>query len=247
MPKNKRLRIFAGPNGSGKSTLFNEFKKQFDPGYLINADELEKQLANNGFIDLQGIGLQASEKELTSFSKTKEAKSLGVKSIREGRTISIEIKQNCIVTNSGNMHSYEASFVAAFIRWLLYRQRQSFSFETVMSHTSKIKEIRQARMKGYRTYPYFVCIDDPTVNVKRVEDRVNKGGHKVDTAKIIARYPDTLKNLYPAIKNVDRAYLFDNSGKQPFLIAEISEAILQIKSDHSPNWFINYVLPHYQD
>ena len=42
MRKNKRLRVFAGPNGSGKSTLFEEFKKHFDPGYFINADEFEK-------------------------------------------------------------------------------------------------------------------------------------------------------------------------------------------------------------
>ncbi len=56
MPKNKHLRVFAGPNGSGKSTLFNEFKKQYDPGYFINADKLEKQLSNNGFIDLQQLG-----------------------------------------------------------------------------------------------------------------------------------------------------------------------------------------------
>jgi predicted ABC-type ATPase len=37
-----RLRVFAGPNGSGKSTLFNEFKKKYDPGYFINADDLER-------------------------------------------------------------------------------------------------------------------------------------------------------------------------------------------------------------
>lgn len=42
MQKNKRLRVFAGPNGSGKSTLFEEFKKKYDPGFFINADELEK-------------------------------------------------------------------------------------------------------------------------------------------------------------------------------------------------------------
>jgi predicted ABC-type ATPase len=48
MPKDKRLRVFAGPNGSGKSTLFNEFKTQYNPGYFINADELEKLLLEYG-------------------------------------------------------------------------------------------------------------------------------------------------------------------------------------------------------
>ncbi len=42
MQENKRIRIFAGPNGSGKSTLFSEFKKNYNPGYFVNADELEK-------------------------------------------------------------------------------------------------------------------------------------------------------------------------------------------------------------
>lgn len=247
MPKSKRLRVFAGPNGSGKSTLYNEFETQYNPGYFINADELQKQLSASGFIDLQAIGLNATEKELISFSKTKEAKSLVAKSKAEGHDISIEIKENCIVGTSKDTHSYEASFVAAFIRWLLYKQQKSFSFETVMSHPSKIKEMKQAQEMGYRTYLYFVCIDDPTVNVQRVEDRVKKGGHKVDTTKIISRYPDTLKNLYKAIKYSNRAYLFDNSGKQQVLIAEISEGVLQIKADNIPNWFIKYVLPHYQN
>ena len=76
MPKDKRLRVFAGPNGSGKSTLFNEFKKQYDPGYFINADELEKLLSQKGLIDLSEIGLKASQKDLTAFMKTKPAKSL---------------------------------------------------------------------------------------------------------------------------------------------------------------------------
>lgn len=59
MQKDKRLRIFCGPNGSGKSTLFNNFKKKYDPGYFINADDLEKLLNEGGLIDLQPIGIKA--------------------------------------------------------------------------------------------------------------------------------------------------------------------------------------------
>lgn len=246
MLKNNRLRVFAGPNGSGKTTLFNEFEKRFNPGYFINADELEKQLTNNGFIDLKAIGLIASDKELVSFSKTKEAISLIAKSESGGRVIALKIKENCIVAGSKITHSYEASFVAAFIRWLLYRQQKSFCFETVMSHLSKINEMKVAQKNGYRTYLYFVCTDSPTINVQRVADRVNKGGHPVDPKKVISRYTDTLKNLYKAIRCANRAYLFDNSGKEQILIAEISEEALQIKADNIPKWFIKYVLGHYQ-
>lgn len=53
-------------------------------------------------------------------------------------------------------------------------------------------------------------------------------------------------NTIPVIKYANRAYLFDNSGKQQVLIAEIAEGFLQIKSDNIPNWFIDYVIPYYQ-
>lgn len=245
MPKDKRLRVFAGPNGSGKSTLFHEFKKQYDPGYFINADELEKLLSQKGLIDLSEIGLKASQKDLTAFMKTKPAKSLLKKASEENKTVDISINENFIVDKSKKTHSYEASLAAAFIRQLLYKSNKSFSFETVMSHDSKLKEIREANDNGYKTYLYFVCTDNPEINISRVENRVDKGGHPVDLNKIISRYPNTLKNLFPAIQLTHRAYLFDNSGKKQKLIAEVFEGALQLNLSTVPQWFIDYVLPYY--
>lgn len=245
MQKNKRLRVFAGPNGSGKSTLFNEFKKQYNPGYFINADEIEKCLSNSGLIDLTEIGLRANQGDLENFKKTKAAKSLIKKAKTEGKIIDLEINQNFIVDKIKTTHSYEASFVAAFLRNLLYKHNKSFSFETVMSHNSKLKEMAVAKFNGYKIYLYFVCTDNPEINVARVENRVKKGGHRVEAQKIRARYPDTLKNLYPAIKTVDRAYLFDNSGKEQKLIAEVFEGILQLKVSSVPKWFMDYVIPNF--
>lgn len=246
MQKNRRLRIFAGPNGSGKSTLFDEFKKQFDPGYFINADEFEKLLNNSGLIDLEPIGIKATSNDLATFCKTNEAKTLLAKAVAEGHAIKITIIENFIVDKAKDTHSYEASFAAAFIRWLLYQNNKSFSFETVMSHQSKITEIKKAKEKGYKTYLYFVCTDNPEINVNRVTNRVEKGGHPVNIDKIKARYENTLKNLFPAISLVNRAYLFDNSGKSLELIAEIFEGTIQLKVNNPPQWFIEYVLPYYQ-
>jgi predicted ABC-type ATPase len=245
MQQNKRLRVFAGPNGSGKSTLFEEFKKQYDPGYFISADELEKQLNISGLIDLQPIGIKAYQKDLKAFSKTKEAKSLKAKAILEGNTIDIEIKGNFIVDRKKETHSYEASYAASFIRWLLYKNNKSFSFETVMSHPSKIEEIRMAKKNGYKTYLYFVCTDDPEINVERVANRVQMGGHPVNVDKIRSRYHITLKNLFPVIKLAKRAYLFDNSSKTLTLIAEVFEDSLQLTVNTPPQWFKDFVLPYY--
>jgi len=246
MQENKRMRIFAGPNGSGKSTLFSEFKKNYNPGYFVNADELEKLLNSSGLIDLTGFGINANSKDLKSFSNTEEAKTLLAKAKEEGHVIDIEVNENYIVDKAKDTHSYEASFAASFIRTLLYKNSKSFSFETVMSHPSKLVEIKKAKKAGYKIYLYFVCTDNAQINIKRVRSRVEKGGHAVDVNKIKARYGKTLHNLYPSIKLSNRVYLFDNSGKSLELIAEIFDGGLQLKVGNFPDWFVEYVLPHYE-
>ena len=117
-----------------------------------------------------------------------------------------------------------------------------------MSHLSKLDDLTKAKKIGYKTYLYFVCIDDPEVNISRVENRVEKGGHSVDASKIKERYHKTLNNLFPAIEICEKAYLFDNSGKNLTLIAEIYNASslkLHVNEEDFPNWFKDYVLNYF--
>jgi predicted ABC-type ATPase len=245
MPSNKKIRVFAGPNGSGKSTLFNEFSKNYNTGFFINADVLEKKLAESGLIDLHEIGLIATQKDLDAFKTLPTSQTLFQKAEDEGHAIDILVKENFIVDASKETHSYEGAFIASFIRHLLITQNKSFSFETVMSHTSKIDEIEKVVALGYNAYLYFVCIDSPDVNVSRVNNRVDKGGHEVPENKIVDRYYRTLENLHLALPHCYRAYLFDNSGKEQFLIAEVYKGQIELKTDKVPNWFIQFVLPYY--
>ena len=246
--RKKRLRIFAGPNGSGKSTLFEEFSKNYNTGYFINADYIENILKTSGFIDLEDYNINATQKDLDSFFKKEEVQTLIEKSKNSGYIIDIKIKENLIVDLSKSTHSYEGALVAMFLREKLIENNDSFSFETVMSHCSKLKEIEYAKKSGYATYLYFVCIDDPEINISRIENRVNKGGHTVAEEKIVNRYSKTLENLYQAISLCDKSYLFDNSGEEITLIAEIQEDSslkLAVNEVDFPNWFKMYVLNHY--
>lgn len=116
-----------------------------------------------------------------------------------------------------------------------------------MSHPSKIEEIKEAKQNGYKTYLYFICIDDPEVNISRVENRVEKGGHAVAEDKIASRYFNTLENLIHAIEACDKCYLFDNSQEEFRLIAKVIDGglNLEVDSENLPNWFVNYVLSYY--
>ncbi len=54
-----RLRMFAGPNGSGKSTV----KSMINPallGVYINPDEIEKEIRERNYLDLQAYGIKTS-------------------------------------------------------------------------------------------------------------------------------------------------------------------------------------------
>lgn len=103
----------------------------------------------------------------------------------------------------------------------------SFSFETVMSHPSKVALFAEAKRAGFTTLLYFVATDDPALNVARVRQRVALGGHAVPEDRIVARYARTMALLPGAMEAADRLVLFDNTRRvsvngpvilRPFLV-----------------------------
>jgi predicted ABC-type ATPase len=120
------------------------------------------------------------------------------------------------------LRSREAQRLADAQRSQCLQEKLSFSFETVMSHPSKINLMRQAREQGYHVSLAFVAVDNPRVNIGRVALRVSQGGHPVPEDRIVARYGRTLALLPRVILTTHEAVLFDNSeaGSGPRPIAE---------------------------
>ena len=151
MSKIKRLRVFAGPNGSGKSTLFSSIKDRFDVGFFVNSDIIEFEISQRGFINLSDYDLKLTQTDLDKFYLLPSSISLLSKSHAEGHVIEIKISKNVIVDKSRSTHSYEASLITSFIRHHLTQKGSSYSFESVMSHPSKLDEIAQAKKLDYKT------------------------------------------------------------------------------------------------
>jgi predicted ABC-type ATPase len=238
--KIKRLRIFAGPNGSGKTTLFRDFSQKYSTGFFVNADIVEKELSEKGFINLSELEIESSEKRFLSYSKKS---SLKAKAEKEGFKIDIQFRNNVLVNLSKETNSYEAAFVTSFLRQEFIKAGKNFSFETVMSHKSKIKEIKEAVAAGYRIYLYYICTDSVIINQERVKTRVQKGGHTVSENKIQERYHNSLELLSEAIKLSYRSYFFDNSGKEYRLVAEFDKGeTSKIYKGYYPYWFNKYVI-----
>ena len=234
-----RLRMFAGPNGSGKSSLKAVIDRNL-LGVYINPDEIEAEIRQFDFLNFDRFGIETSESEIRQFfHESTLLKKADLLDEAEG----LRFNDQRLNFFAVEINSYFASVCADFIRQKLILARQSFTFETVMSSPDKVLLLEQSRQIGYRNYLYFVATNNPNINIARVKQRVQNGGHDVPTNKIIARYARSLDLLWPAIQATDRAYIFDNSGSEFLWLAEITGAAqIEIKSDKLPTWFQKYVL-----
>lgn len=89
--------------------------------------------------------------------------------------------------------------------------RKSHIFETVMSAVDKVDYILRAKESGFFVRLFFVSTESPTINAKRVAQRVLDGGHDVPIPKIISRYDKSIANCIALAPYVDRLYVYDNS------------------------------------
>ena len=195
-------------------------------------------------MDMQSFGIQTTEQEvLHAFTASKFLQSEGFSKAAE----SLSFEEGRLCFPSGVVNSYFASVLTDFLRRKLLQAGKTFTFETVMSHLSKVEFLQQAQQIGYRTYLYYVATDDPSINVSRVANRVAMNGHDVPSEKIIARYYKSLELLTEAIRHTNRAYIFDNStnnaeGAHTWL-AEITDGrTLELKTHQVPAWFKHAVL-----
>jgi predicted ABC-type ATPase len=236
-----RLRIFAGPNGSGKSTMKSVLRPEL-LGIYINPDEIEKDINKNDSLDLDEFGVKTTQQELFDFFNQS---TLLEKAALEDEVMNLTYVKNKNSIDFGNVsiNSYWASVTADFIRYLLLKNHQSFTFETVMSSPDKVQLLAKAKALGYKTYLYYVATEDPSINIERVKQRVQKGGHNVPEEKTVARYYRSLDLLSDAIKQTNRSYIFDNSKQNLQFLAEINNASeVNIQSEILPHWFQQYII-----
>lgn len=237
---NKRIRVFAGPNGSGKTTIINSLRSEIGFGVYVNADDIEKMLKESNVLLFSSYHLKITEEQLQAFFKSSTF--APIKRNEPDLWTKLHVKENVLHINT-SVDSYLAADLAEFIRQQLLYNDISFTYETVMSHESKLAFLQQAKDKGYRVYVYFVATEDPEINISRVNVRVAQDGHNVHPDVVRNRYYKSLKQLKSAVKLSNRAYVWDNSGKASILIAEITDGI-DVKifdTDKVPNWFVKYL------
>lgn len=233
--------MFAGPNGSGKSTIIQIVRDaSINMGIYCNADDYKISINNTHTFDFNSCNLKLYG---DNFLESVKGSSLFREMQGDELLTKISFKDNKIIFSEDcQVNDYFASFLVSYILSNLIGQCEKFSYETVMSHPSKLSFMQIAKDKGYKVYLYFISLVDPQLNVGRVATRVQFGGHDVPTDKVESRYYRSMENLLPAIKIADKSYIFDNSYEEPKMIATVINNEIKTSSTIIPLWFKTYVL-----
>lgn len=245
----RRLRMFAGPNGSGKTSLVRTLAREFSSEGLfylrhyVNADDLLAGLLNGSGIPLGTVVPSISADGVRQLLTDAGRLDAGHPFLNAFR-----IESGRLTAPAEVCDSYAAAAVADYVREELLAAGQSFSFETVMSHRSKVEFFARARTAGYRTYLYFVATESAELNVERVQTRVVSGGHFVPEEKIVERYKRCLHLVKDAMAHAHRAFVFDNSGAKPVRLAQrMPDGVLEVAVPEKalPDWFRTWVIPQH--
>ncbi len=152
--------------------------------------------------------------------------------------INADIIARELYPNAPAANSYDAAKVAQELRDTLLQEGQSFCFETVFSHPSKIDFVAKAKALGYEIILVYMHLGSAMLNLARVAQRVSLGGHNVPADKVEQRLPRLKANVKTALPLCDRVYLLDNSrADDPFaVIVEIVDGQSTPTTLPLPSW-----------
>ncbi len=228
MPPKPKFRLFGGPNGSGKTHVFKKFKERgiIHTEVYVNADRIEAELKEK-----RGFYFNAYRVKVDSNSFKQHILQSGLfkEKVKDKSFIDyFVIKAGVLrIGKQVSINSYHGSFVASYLAERLFETKQSFAFETVMSHESKVDLLKLAHQGGYKTYFYFIFADSISTNIARVQLRVLGGGHGVAEETIKNRAPRTFGLLPAAFEAADSAYVIDNSNEAVPILTKEGYAIVR--------------------
>ena len=114
----------------------------------------------------------------------------------------------------------------------------SFAQETTLSGLRTEKTIRIAKDKGYIVRLFYIGLNTSDECVKRINNRVEKGGHYVQEDDVSRRYNKRFDDLIKILPYCDEVHMFDNENG--FVeVGEYKNGELICKGNYRPVWLCN--------
>lgn len=106
-----------------------------------------------------------------------------------------------------------------------------FTFETVLSTRRNLELLKRAKRENYFVLCYYVLTSSPEINVMRVRNRVNNGGHDVPEDKIRERYFKALALIPELISVCDICCIYDNTDEPSMIFSKKSDTYCLYEND----------------
>ena len=88
----------------------------------------------------------------------------------------------------------------------------SFTQETTLSGSKTLNTVKAARDKGYNVRLFYVGLNTAEESLKRIANRVAKGGHNIGTEDVTRRFSTRFDSLVKILPFCDEVTLFDNDN-----------------------------------
>jgi len=115
-------------------------------------------------------------------------------------------------------------------------QGVGFAVETTLSSRSRLDLIREAKSAGYVIHLVFVGLDSPERCITRIRNLAALGGHFIPDADVRRRYARSIANAAQALRTVDKARFYDNSGDSPRLVLTAMAGKVVWQAEPTPEW-----------
>lgn len=115
-------------------------------------------------------------------------------------------------------------------------ERKSMSMETTLTGHTAVMRLQAAKNAGYTVGLIYVALDNPELNVLRVEERKRRGGHGIAPDLVRKRVATSQANLPRALAIADQAVVLDNSGTQHERVLETTAGRVTFLGDNLPTW-----------
>lgn len=111
--------------------------------------------------------------------------------------------------------------------------RVDFGFETTLSGRTHAALLADLRKSGYRITLFFLWLPSVDLALKRIAERVERGGHDVPAHVVRRRFGRGVRNLFDVYKALcDVIIIFDNSRDFPRTVAGMNGPRVEI-ADHA--------------
>lgn len=111
----------------------------------------------------------------------------------------------------------------------------SFTQETTLAGKRIEHTLKQVRKQGYYVVMYYVGLDSLKESLKRIENRVKKGGHNIPVEDVVRRYAGRYEALERVIPYCDEVIFYDNENG--FIkVAQITNNRFNYSNGYRPKW-----------